>query len=440
MVTKVKFLSTWGDFAPGDFGQVEEDGAKQLIEQGIAVAYDEVAERKAAELKEAERLEVVKMAVDAMKGILNEPAHKGSAVVQRIQDRHDPAADFKSLGDFALSVKGWQDGQRDDKRLLSWLTKAADTGLTEGVDSEGGFLVPEEFSAEVLRKAYDAAGIVDRCRQVPMTSKAIKFPYVKESSRADGSRQGGIRAYRAAELGALSSSKPTFGMVRLEVEKLYVYVPASEEILMDAAAVGSLIGEFAAEELAFKMDDEVINGTGAAEPLGILTAPCTVSVAKETGQAATTILVDNIMKMWSRCYGRSRANAVWVINQDIEPQLFSMSMAVGTGGVPVYMPANGISGQPYSTLMGRPIVTSESCPTLGTVGDIMLCDFSQYLYARHVSGINAATSIHLKFDYDQTIFRFIVRTDGQPWWSTALTPKSGSANTLSPFVTLATRA
>ena len=444
MTLTIRFLKRWESFAPGAIGECSDESAKNLIDEGIAELYDEVAEKAAAEAEREKLTTVVKAVVDEIKGTIFGEDEKGETVVSRVTKvnrREDPKVPegFKSIGDFALKVKSWQDGDKTDKVMGGWLQKTAETGLVEGLDSDGRFLVPEAFSSDLLTKTYDSAQIVSRCRDIPMTTKSVKIPYVKESSRADGSRQGGIRAYRAAELGAMTASKPTVGQVRLEVEKMYVYVAASEELLSDAAAMGSMIAQAASDELAFKMDDEVLSGTGAGMPLGILNAGCTVSAAKETGQVAATIQAENIFKMWSRMYGRSRPNAVWLINQDIEPQLFTMSLAVGTGGIPVYMPANGLAGQPYGTLMGRPVIPCESCATLGTVGDIILADFGQYLYARHVSGLQAATSIHLKFDYDQTIFRFTVRTDGQPWWPAALTPKSGSSNTLSPFVTLATR-
>lgn len=442
MQVQIKFTKTHGDYKPGDIGQCDEDTANALIAKGLAVLYDPDAEKAAADAKAAEMQMLAQAVVEQVKTSLLADAPAGKGILSKVKtvEPEGAAEGFKSMGDFAMTVKAWSDGKRDDKRALAWLQKTAETGLTEGIDSDGGFLVPEEFSTDILKKTYNNAALVSRCRDVPMQTKAVKIPYVKETSRADGSRQGGIRAYRANELGALSASKPTFGAIRLEVEKLYVYVAASEELLEDASAMGSMISAAAADELSFKMDWEVINGTGAGMPLGILNAPCLVSVAKEALQGADTILMENIVNMWSRCYGPSRANAVWLINQDIEPQLFTMSLAVGMGGIPVYMPANGLAGSPYGTLMGRPVIPCEQCDTLGDKGDIFLADFSQYLYARHVSGINAATSIHLKFDYDQTVFRFVVRTDGQPWWPAALTPNSGSTNTLSPFVTLAERA
>jgi HK97 family phage major capsid protein len=120
------------------------------------------------------------------------------------------------------------------------------------------------------------------------------------------------------------------------------------------------------------------------------------------------------------------------------PQLTQMAMVIGTGGVPVYMPASGISGQTYGTLFGRPVVPVEYCSTLGTVGDIILADFSQYVLADK-GGVESASSAHVAFLTDEMVFRITYRVDGQPMWHSALTPFKGS-NTLSPFITLATRA
>jgi HK97 family phage major capsid protein len=141
--------------------------------------------------------------------------------------------------------------------------------------------------------------------------------------------------------------------------------------------------------------------------------------------------------MWARLYAKSRPNAVWFINQDVEPQLFSLGIVIGTGGAPAYMPPGGLSTSPYGTLFGRPVVPIEQCQTLGTVGDILLGDFSQYLLIDK-GGMESASSIHVRFVYDESVFRFVYRVDGQPTWNNTLTPYKGS-NTLSPFVVLQTR-
>ncbi|KKK74392.1 hypothetical protein LCGC14_2884220, partial [marine sediment metagenome] len=212
---------------------------------------------------------------------------------------------------------------------------------------------------------------------------------------------------------------------------------ATEEVLADTTALGALMTKGFSEEFGFKIDDSIMNGTGAGMFLGILNSGALVSVNKETGQAATSLVAENVIKMWSRMYARSRANAIWVINQDVEPAMFTMSIAVGTGGVPVYMPPGGLSKSPYGTLFSRPVIAIEQCQTLGTKGDIYLLDLSQYLMIDK-GGIKSAKSIHVQFLTGQTAYRFIYRADGQPLWNSVLTPFNGS-NTLSPFISLDTR-
>jgi HK97 family phage major capsid protein len=130
---------------------------------------------------------------------------------------------------------------------------------------------------------------------------------------------------------------------------------------------------------------------------------------------------------------------VWLINQDVTPQLMQMSLPVGAaGGQLVYMPPGGVSGAPYGSIFGRPVLEIEHCPTLGTLGDILLVSLSQYQGIQK-GGVESASSIHFVFDHDETVFRFVYRFDGQGLWNSAVTPASGSANTVSPFVALAGR-
>jgi HK97 family phage major capsid protein len=105
--------------------------------------------------------------------------------------------------------------------------------------------------------------------------------------------------------------------------------------------------------------------------------------------------------------------------------------------MPVYINAGSIAGQPYGTLFGRPVIPVEYCQTLGTKGDVVLADLSQYVMIEK-GGVQAAQSIHVRFLNDEQTFRWVVRNDGQPTWNAALTPYKGS-NTLSPFVCVAAR-
>ena len=348
------------------------------------------------------------------------------------------AKTFRTFGEQLMAVRtAASPGGHIDRRL----TTRAVSGMSEGVPSDGGFLVQQEFSTELLKKVHAQGAIISRCREIPIGAdkNGLKINAIKENSRAHGSRWGGIKAYWLAEGGAKTDTKPEFRQMELDLKKLAGICYATDELLEDATALGAVITQGFTDEFTFRIEDAIINGTGAGQPLGILTIPAGhVTVAKEAGQPANTIVYENIVNMWSRLWAPSMTNAVWVINQDCIPQLFLMGITMGVAGAPVYLPPGGASGSPYSTLYGRPVIPIEYCQTLGTKGDIGLIDFAQYMTIAK-GGIDAAQSIHVRFLYDETTFRFVTRVDGQPIWNSPLTPYKGT-NTQSPYVWLATRA
>jgi HK97 family phage major capsid protein len=226
----------------------------------------------------------------------------------------------------------------------------------------------------------------------------------------------------------------------MRLNKLMALVPVTDELLEDAPGLDSYLRAKAPQKMQSKLNTAIVRGTGAGQPLGIMNAGSLVTVSKESGpQTADTVVYPNIVKMWSRLYAPCRRNAIWIINQDIEPQLLSLAfLASASSPVPAYMPANGLSDSPFATLMGRPVVPVEACSTLGDVGDIMLVDFSQYMALTKGTDIRVDISMHLYFDQGLQAYRFTFRVAGQPWWGSTITPEFGSA-TRSWAVALETR-
>lgn len=309
------------------------------------------------------------------------------------------------------------------------------SGASEAVASDGGFLVQKDFNDTILEKVYSTGEIASRVTRqaIGPTANGLTYNMVDETSRANGSRFGGLRAYWTAEAAALTASQPTFAQQTLTLNKLACLFYATEELLMDQVSLAGLVERAVPQEIAFKVEDAIMEGSGSGQPLGILNAPATVSQAKTSGQTATTITAANIENMWSRMYASSRSNMVWLINQDCEPQLTNMT----SGDHPIYMPPLGLSDTPFSRLYNRPVIATEYNSTLGTVGDIMAVDLSQYMLIDK-GAVRGDSSMHVRFLYDERAFRWMYRCDGQPMWNAALTPFKGS-NTQSPFITLATR-
>lgn len=343
---------------------------------------------------------------------------------------------FSSIGQQLQAIANAAKGDFGARNKLL----AAASGQGEGVDADGAFLLQPDFTAGIEEIMHDQGQILQLLNPTPVSGNELVMRVLDEKSRADGSRNGGVLGYWVDEGTAPNLSTLKFARVRVPLEKLAVVGYATDELLADVSALGAEMQDDFAEELVFKTEDAVIEGSGAGMPLGILNANCLITVDKETGQAAKSIVTTNLSKMWQRFHPRSRANGVWLINSDVEPQLDELTLPGGTAALEPRFVSYGQDG--ILRIKGRPVLVVEYASTVGTVGDIILADFSQYKMIDK-DGIQQASSIHVRFLQDETTFRATYRVGGQPIWRQALTPFKGAGggnDTQSPFVALATRA
>lgn len=353
----------------------------------------------------------------------------------RVDVTHDRGAErpWASFGGFLQAVHRAHSGGGIDVRLA-----AAATGMGEQVGPDGGYAVPREYAAGIEKTMWDTGQILSRVSDRPVSGNAITFNVIDERSRVDGSRRGGVLGYWVDEGTAPTATQIKLAQVEMKLRKVAALGYMTEELMADAPALDAELTQAFAEELLFLVEDAIVEGTGAVKPLGVLNAPCLISVSKETNQAAASLLSTNLSKMWARLHPRSQATAAWFGNVDVQPSLDELSMPVGTGGMAspfVSWSADGMALR----IKGKPFIPVEYCATLGTVGDIILADFSQYRLIRKNTGVEQASSLHVRFTQGENTFRGIYRVDGQPLPRTAITPFKGS-NTVSPFIALATRA
>lgn len=349
---------------------------------------------------------------------------------------------FRDFGEFCMTVKNAALNPGNiDQRLI--FNAAASTIGTEGVGADGGFAVPPEWRSQIMDMVSGEDSIMSLTDQQQCLGNSITFP-VDETTAWQTT--GGVQAFWDSEAAAMAQSKPLLKDLTAKLSRITALVPMTDELLEDAAAMGGYVGKKAGEKIDFKVTDAIINGTGVGQPLGIMTAPCRVSVAKETSQTASTFHADNVAKMMARLPSKSFGRSVWFVNQDVLPQIFKLGFAVTTaagtaaGAGALYLPPNGLANTPaFGTILGRPIVVTEACATLGTVGDVILADMTKYLTVVKAGGVRSDVSMHLWFDQNLTAFRFVLRMNGQPWLSAPIARKSGS-NTLSHFISLDTRA
>lgn len=351
---------------------------------------------------------------------------------------NDPRRGFANFGDFARSIRGAQIARRNgtamDNRLVP-LAAAPGSFAGEGGGADGGILVPPGFSQNIFTLSLGEDALLPLTDDMPIDGNNMTIP--KDETTPWGSN--GIRAYWQSEGAAGSATKPALSALELRLKKLMALVPVSDELASDTSALAAYLPMKVAQSIRWKINEAILLGAGGGVPLGALNSGATVTVAKDSGQATGTLTALNLANMIARLPPGSFPNAVWMINNDTLPALFTLNTA---NGFPLYFPMGGgqggIQASPYGTLLGRPVIVSQHANTFSSAGDVMLVDLSYYQTITKAEGIVTATSMHLYFDADAMAYRTTFRMDGMPKISAPIDPAKGTTK-LSPFVKLGAR-
>lgn len=339
----------------------------------------------------------------------------------------DPQRGFRDHREFLGSVLRASQG-RIDERLRALRAVGSDEANTFD-NSAGGFLVPTGFTPGFMTTPAPADPIIGRTTVIPMEAPTVLINYRVDKNHTD-SVSGGIRVTRRAEAETKGGSHVQTSQFGLQAHSLWGIAYATEEVLRDSAvSFLALIEQGFRDESSSVLVQERLNGTGVGEYLGIHNSPAMITVAKESNQAADTILFANLAKMRSRCWGYQ--DAVWMANHDCLPQLMTLQDASGNA----MWQQSAREGEP-DRIFGRPLVITEYCETVGDQGDILLVNWTQYIEGI-LQQAETAESMHVRFEAGERCFRFWLRNGGMPWWDAPLTPKKGQ--TLSPYVRLAVR-
>lgn len=394
----------------------------------------------------------------ALDEAMDEQSDNVRAMKQNVDNVQQAASKFKSMGDFmnCVAKASSRENPNVDPRLREYASirsEASGQNLTS--DPEGGYLVPPDYAAELLNVAQSESILLPEVSRIPISGNRLIVNEVDTTSREDSTqeikgRNGGLLAYWISEAADYQASTMKFRQSQTDLHKLTGLCYATEEMLEDLPALSTIISQGFADEFTFKIDDAIYEGTGSGQPLGVINEGNTalVKIAKDDGQADATVTLNNILKMYNAMPAKNRANAKWYINQDLEVVLLQMLMTNSADvaslnasvnlGVPIYLPAGGLTSAPNGVLLGRPIVPIEQASALGKLGDIAFLDLSQYRWIDKGS-IKAQTSIHVRFLQDEQCFKFTYRAGGKPMWSSPIKAFKGGTQR-SPFVVLEDRA
>lgn len=301
--------------------------------------------------------------------------------------------------------------------------------LQEGVGASGGFLVPVEYRPELFAKAAEAAIVRPRANIVPMAVPQTQMPSLDQTITPDDQ----MSAYFAGvnfEWVEEASSKPEmdfdFKLIDLIVHELAGWIPVSNNLIADSAiSLDALIRNLFGRAMADAEDWWFINGNGAGQPQGVISAPCTIQPNRATNNQIVWADIAEIVHAFE-----VNPRGVWLAH--ICTMEWIMKLKDGANRY-MWIP-NMRDGMP-ERLMGYPLIFTEKVPNLGTKGDIGLYDFGYYLIGdRQQPSIES--SIHERFRKNQTTYRISERVDGKPWLTAPIKLRPDGTTEVSPFVSL----
>lgn len=343
---------------------------------------------------------------------------------------------FERFSDQLSAIKqaSLTNGVYVDERL-NQINKAAATGAQTSVGPDGGYLIQENFLDEMLKAQWETGVLASRVTRGTMSGNRVTYPLLRNFDATGGSIAGGLKVFTTKEAQAYQASKPEIDKVHFDAMKLTALFYETDELKDDAPAIESLVRAEMPEAFADKIDYLLINGTGVDEILGLLNSPALLTVAKKAGQAASTVVAENIINMYARLPAADRASSIWLYHAQLEEQ-FPL-MTVGANNFPVFIqPGNGLTERPYGTMRGIPALPFLHCKALSAKGDLFLLNPRKIrLLAR--TGLQAQMSAHVGFLNGEIVWRFDQRLAARPIYLE--TQKTPDGFETSPYLVLQNR-
>ena len=343
-------------------------------------------------------------------------------------DQADPKG--KSFGDWLVCVR--KNDWRTLERKYQSYPSDGKSALNTSVGTQGGYLVPTEFTDKLLQTASEKSVVRPRATLIPMASRAVQVPCLDSTTvpaSSDSAFLGGIVARWTEESVTFNETEPIFRQVELVAHELSGYSRVSNSLLEDSAiGLEQLLITLFGRAIAWHEDHAFLRGDGVGKPLGILNSNALISVARS---AASAFALEDAATMLARLMpGWAPSSTVWAMHPTVAGELFQMSTSAGSA---IYL--DNARDKPAMVLFGIPVVITEKLPALNTLGDVLLLDLHHYLIGDRRE-VEIAFSEHVAFTSNQGAWRFVARVDGQPWLRSPITLNDGSS-TLSPFVGLA---
>jgi hypothetical protein len=449
----IELTSQVADKKPGEFIDVAENVARSYIDAGLAKdagdGPDKIILQRSVEHLRNTLSGFTRDVAESVRSAADEVAKAKRPTFAEYGTFDPDNTDTRSAGDFLRTVVRAIGEQEPDakaacfKRLQTpWREGGygSTRALNEGTGSAGGFTTPVIYEQEFFRVAAEQGVLAPAARVVTLGARTVEWTALDQTIAGVSGQStffGGVKVYRKREADQRTSSQPAFSKIQLNAIDLTAYTEISRDLVMDTTQnIDGLVTDLIGGAIGWKEDYECLQGTGSGEFQGIIGAPCTLSVTRNT---SSTIKYQDIMSMYKRLLPQSMKSPSlrWIIHPYTLDTLMTIQDPSGRFIMlpyPTAGPEGTLQGSLIYRLLAYPVMVTEKVPTVGTAGDLILADPSAYLLGRR-SGLEIGLSEHFKFDTDALAIRAKIRNDGQPWLKKYVTLQDNSS-TLSAFVVL----
>lgn len=407
-------------FGDDEASAEDKNNADQMVKDAI------VLKREGLQLKEIEEQ------MDSFKDV--EDATESPPETKQ-NPRSQQPKEFKDWSEYLQAIWRLKAHNVADDRLEYFSEKGGEgheqKQMSGSSGSSGGFLIPGQFLTELQAVQAEEAIIRNYATVIRMTTRQVSIPVLDQTETTAGQPHwfGGMKFFWTEEGAEKEEAEAKFRSVNLVAKKLTGLTYATDELVQDSAIS---LGDFLSGPLGFAggvvwMEDYAcLQGVGGGQPRGIINAPCTVAVERNTADQINYVDAINMLESFL-----PSASGRWIVSQSGMSSLIQLS---GPTGNPSFVWQTDAKEGVAARLFGMPLHWSEKVPGLGTRGDILLADPRFYII-----GDRQATTIEAsqfpRWVYDQTTWRVVHRMDGQPWLSAPLTYQDGET-VVSPFVVL----
>ncbi len=392
------------------------------LEEKMSAKIDEAEKRADKKFTEDEEIQFKRWEIDRSKLGREIRFTQAEQAREALGVSHPQQAAVKNDRSY-YSIYGVQaDEQRADgfcRALTSGQISPEFRVSTTGNGPSLGFAIPDEVSAVFFDMALAGEYVRPRCLNFPMAGPKRSFPVFDDETQT--STIFGFTPQWKAEGGTFNIEDAVVRKLSLECKSLGLFTSFSSELSQDGG--GNLeqgVKTAMSGAIGVSIDLACTIGSGVGEPFGALNSACRILVVRSS---AGHIVYTDILAMIAKLLNRGQKTAIWIVSNSALAELLALKDE-----------ADNLLFKSFDDgLLGFPVIVSDVVPSLGTQGDLSLCDFSKYAIGLRKELTFESTNA---FHWNQNVIdiRGILRMDGQPIFSKPVTLRNG--DTVSPFVIL----